>query len=304
MADLKVKICNKIFKNPVIAASGTFGFGREYAEIYNISILGGISTKGITLKRREGNSSPRIAETASGILNSVGLQNPGIDTFIDTEIKYLKQHNTIIIANIAGSTISDYIKMAEKVSLSGTDMIELNISCPNVKEGGLAFGAKPESIQNITNQVKNHIIGDIPLIVKLSPNVTSIADCAKAAENGGADCISLINTIGGMAVDIKSRRPVLGNIIGGLSGPCVKPVALKMVYESSKVVTIPVIGMGGIMTAEDVVEFLLCGASAVMVGTANLSNPKACEEIIQNLDKYCDDNNINNVYELTGGLVL
>ena len=304
MADLKVKICNKIFKNPVIAASGTFGFGREYAEIYNISILGGISTKGITLKRREGNSSPRIAETASGILNSVGLQNPGVDTFIDTEIKYLKQHNTIIIANIAGSTISDYIKMAEKVSLSGTDMIELNISCPNVKEGGLAFGAKPESIQNITNQVKNHIVGDIPLIVKLSPNVTSIADCAKAAENGGADCISLINTIGGMAVDIKSRRPVLGNIIGGLSGPCLKPVALKMVYESSKAVNIPVIGMGGIMTAEDVVEFMLCGASAVMVGTANLSNPKACEEIIQNLDKYSDDNNINNVYELTGGLVL
>ena len=303
MADLKVKICGKTFKNPIIAASGTFGFGREYAEIYNISLLGGISTKGITLKRREGNSSPRIAETSSGILNSVGLQNPGVDTFLNTDLKYLKQHNIVIIANIAGNTVEDYCAMAKKVSTAGVDMVELNISCPNVKQGGIAFGSDPKAIENITLQVKQHL-NNLPLIVKLSPNVTSITDCALAAQKGGADCISLINTIGGMAVDINTKKPILANIFGGLSGPCIKPVALKMVYQVSKVVNIPIIGMGGIMSSEDVVEFMLCGASAVMVGTANLSNPKACPEIIDGLNKYCDDNNIKNARELVGGLII
>jgi dihydroorotate dehydrogenase (NAD+) catalytic subunit len=304
MADLSIKICGKTFKNPVIAASGTFGFGREYAEIYNISLLGGICTKGITLNRREGNPAPRIAETASGILNSVGLQNPGVRAFVDIELAYLRQHNTVIIANVAGSCESDYCQTAEIVSSAGVDMIELNISCPNVKEGGLAFGSKPESIEKITAAVKKSIRGGVPLIVKLSPNVTSISDCAKAAEGGGADCISLINTIGGMAVDIKTRKPVLANVFGGLSGPCVKPVALKMVYESSKAVKIPIIGMGGIMCARDAVEFMLCGATAVMVGTANISRPKACLEIAEGLNQYCENNGIKKISEITGGLIV
>lgn len=303
MADLKVKFCGKTFKNPIIAASGTFGFGREYSEIYNISTLGGICTKGVTLQRREGNPSPRIAETASGILNSVGLQNPGLKVFLDTELPYLRQHDTIIIANIAGNTESDYCEMAKQVSDAGVDMIELNISCPNVKEGGLAFGAMPESIERITALVKKHISNNVPLMVKLSPNVSSISVASKAAENGGADCLSLINTIGGMAVNINTKRPVLANVFGGLSGPCVKPVALKMVYESSRAVKIPVIGLGGIMTAQDVIEFMLCGATAVQVGTANLSNPNACINIIDGLNDYCDKNGIKSIKDLTGGLI-
>lgn len=303
MADLKVKLCGKTFKNPIIAASGTFGFGREYAEFYNISELGGISTKGLTLKRREGNPPPRIAETPSGIINSVGLQNPGVDAFIENDLNWLKQHNTVIIANIAGDTEEDYCKMAERVSLAGVDMIELNISCPNVKKGGLAFGSDPVSIKNITAAVKKSIKGGVPLIVKLSPNVTSIASAAEAAQMGGADCISLINTIGAMAVDIKTRRPILANVFGGLSGPCVKPVALKMVYECSRAVTIPIIGMGGITCAEDVIEFMLCGASAVQVGTANLSNICASKKIIEDLNAYCDENNIK-ITDITGGLIV
>lgn len=304
MADLKVKVCGKEFKNPIIAASGTFGFGREYAEIYNISELGGISTKGITISRREGNPPPRIAETPSGMLNSVGLQNPGAKAFIDTELKYLREHDIVIIANIAGNEQSDYCQTAEMISSAGVDMIELNISCPNVKEGGIAFGSNPVSVEKITAAVKQSIKGDVPLMVKLSPNVTSISDCALAAESGGADCISLINTLTGMAVDIKTRRPILSNIIGGLSGPCVKPVALKMIYDCSRAVKIPIIGMGGIFTANDVVEFMLCGASAVMVGTANICRPKACIEIIEDLKTYCQENQIKKVSDLTGGLII
>jgi dihydroorotate dehydrogenase (NAD+) catalytic subunit len=303
MGKLKVTLCGKTFKNPIIAASGTFGFGREYSEFYNISILGGISTKGLTLERREGNPPPRVAETPSGIINSVGLQNPGVDEFIANELKWLKQHDTVIIANIAGNTIEDYCLMAEKVSAAGVDMIELNISCPNVKKGGLAFGAEPKSVEEITSAVKKRITGNVPLIVKLSPNVTSIAAVAVAAENGGAGCVSLINTLGAMAVDIKTRRPILGNTCGGLSGPCVKPVALKMVYEASQAINIPVIGMGGITCAEDVIEFMLCGASAVQVGTANFTDINACPKIIADLERYCGENNIK-VTELTGGLIV
>lgn len=300
MSNLKVSICGIEFKNPVISASGTYGFGREYDEFYDISLLGGISTKGLTLERREGNFTPRIAETPSGILNAVGLQNPGIKYFIENELGFLKSKDTVVIANIAGNTYKDYCDMAEKLSGTDVDMIELNISCPNVKEGGIAFGVLPENVKKITGQVKQKC--NKPLIVKLSPNVACISDNAKAAEDGGADVISLINTISGMAVDIKKMEPVLANRIGGLSGPCVKPVALKMVYDAYKAVKIPVIGMGGIQTAEDVIEFMLCGARAVMVGTANMANPFACPEIICGLEKYLYDNGIQDINSLVGEL--
>ena len=303
MANLEVTFCGKKFKNPVIAASGTFGFGREYAEVYDISALGGIATKGITLKRREGNSPPRIAETYGGILNSVGLQNPGVREFLGKELGFLKSHGTVVIVNIAGSTEGEYCEMARLISRSEADMIELNISCPNVKEGGLTFGSRPESIESITRLVKASMEGDMPLIVKLSPNVASISEVAVAAEEGGADAVSLINTITGMAVDVRTRRPVLANITGGLSGPCIKPIALRMVYEAYRAVKIPIIGMGGIMTAEDAVEFMLCGASLVQVGTANLIRLDACKRIIEGLEKYCLENGIKDISELTGSLI-
>ena len=298
--NLKVSICGIELKNPVIAASGTFGFGREYSKFYNIGCLGGISTKGLTIERREGNFSPRIAETPSGILNAVGLQNPGVDYFIENELGFLKSSNTVVIANIAGNTYKDYCTMAQTLSETDIDMIELNISCPNVKEGGIAFGIYPESVQKITQEVKQKC--KKPLIVKLSPNVASIYDNAKAAEDGGADAISLINTITGMAVDVKTKEPILANRVGGLSGPCVKPIALKMVYDAHKAVKIPIIGMGGIMTAQDVVEFMLCGASAVQVGTANIINPLACPEIIRGLEQYLIENGIDDINSLVGGL--
>ena len=302
MPNLKVKICDIEFKNPVIAASGTFGFGREYGELYDISLLGGISTKGLTLKRRIGNDSPRIAETASGMLNSVGLQNVGVDTFIENELSYMREHNTVILANIAGNTELEYCEMAWKLSNAEVDMIELNISCPNVKEGGISFGREAETVRKITEQVKNHCL--LPLVVKLSPNVASIADVAKGAEDGGADAISLINTLTGMAINAKTRRPILANVTGGLSGPCIKPVALRMVYEAAKAVKIPVIGMGGIMTGEDAAEFMIAGASAVQVGTANISDPFACKRIIEELEGFLIKNNIKDVNELIGTLTI
>lgn len=287
---MKVNICGIEFSNPVIAASGTFGFGREYSEFYPLNILGGIATKGLTLKYKAGNATPRIAETASGMLNAVGLQNPGVNRFIENELPFLKDSGTRIIANIAGNTQEDYIKIAQK--LDGlVDMLELNISCPNVKEGGIAFGILPESVKAITIAVKQSI-SKTPLMVKLSPNVASISDNAIAAEEGGADCISLVNTFTGMAVDIKRKKSVLANITGGLSGPAIKPIALRMVYEAAKAVKIPVVGMGGIMTAEDVIEFIMVGASAVQVGTANLSSPHAMQTIIQELEQYLLTNNI------------
>ena len=298
MVNLKVNICGINFKNPVIAASGTFGFGEEYNEFYDISLLGGVCTKGLTKEKRLGNPPPRIAETASGMLNSVGLQNPGVDYFIQHELPRLREKNTVIIANIAGNTELDYCETAWKLSNTLVDMIELNISCPNVKEGGIAFGVKPESVRRITEQVKNHCL--LPLIVKLSPNVASLADNAKAAEDGGADAVSLINTLTGMAVDINTKKPILANITGGLSGPCIKPVALRMVYECYKKIKIPIIGIGGIMNHADVIEFILCGAALVQVGTANIVNPLACKEIIENLTQYLNKNNIKDVNELIG----
>lgn len=300
MIDLSTVVCGICFKNPVIAASGTFGFGEEYARFYDIGLLGGISVKGLTLLPRQGNPTPRIAETASGMLNAVGLQNPGIEDFLRLELPRLKERNTVVIANIAGSTLDEYALMASKLKGSGVDMVELNISCPNVKEGGVAFGVYPDTIRQVTRIAKENC--DVPLVVKLSPNVADIAANAIAAEEGGADAISLINTLTGMAVDPHSRRPILANITGGLSGPAIKPVALRMVHQAHKAVRIPIIGMGGIFTGQDVVEFLLCGASAVMVGTATISGPNACPRIISELETFMRKERIQTVQELIGAL--
>jgi dihydroorotate dehydrogenase (NAD+) catalytic subunit len=300
MMNMKVTVSGVDFKNPVIAASGTFGFGREFEELYDLSLLGGISLKGMTLARREGNESPRIAETPSGILNSVGLQNPGADYFLKHDLPHLQKINTVLIANAAGNTEEDYIKIVEKLSGSAVHMIELNISCPNVEEGGMAFGANPQTVKDITEKVKK--VCKKPLMVKLSPNVASIRDCAVAAEQGGADSLSLINTLTGMAVDIHTRRPVLGNIFGGLSGPAVKPVALKMVFDVYRAVGIPVVGMGGIMTAADVIEFMLCGARAVQVGTANMRDPMACPKIIAGLAEFMVKYGVKDINEMVGGI--
>jgi dihydroorotate dehydrogenase (NAD+) catalytic subunit len=258
----QVNIAGLKLKNPVIAASGSFGFGREYSEYFDLNKLGGISVKGLTLKPRPGNKPPRIAETPAGILNSVGLQNPGVDYFIKNEIPFLRKYNTAIIANVAGNSIEDYCSMAEILSDADIDAFELNVSCPNVKEGCLLFGFSPEGVSTLTSEVRKYC--KKPLIVKLSPNVRSISEIAIAAESSGADAVSLINTVLGMAIDINTKRPILANNVGGLSGPAVKPIAVRMVYETAQAVKIPIIGMGGISTGDDAVEFMLAGASAVM----------------------------------------
>lgn len=296
--NLSINICGIEFKNPVIAASGTFGFGREYAGFVDLNKIGGISVKGLTLKPRQGNKPPRIAETPAGILNSVGLQNPGVEAFIRDEIPFLRKFDTKIIANIAGNTMEDYCEMAEILGSADIDAIELNVSCPNVKAGCVAFGNTTAGISEITSRVKKYC--NQPLIVKLTPNVTDIKEIASAAEASGADAISLINTLLGMAIDIHKRRPVLANNVGGLSGPAVKPVALRMVYEAAGVVKIPVIGMGGIATGEDAVEFLLAGAQAVMIGTANFINPMACIDIINGIENYLNRYNYKNVSDIIG----
>lgn len=302
MTDLSVEICGIKFKNPVIAASGTFGFGQEYKKFYPLDKLGGISLKGITPKPRAGNPANRIAETPMGMLNAVGLQNPGVDYVVENYLPLLKDSGTVIIANIAGNTIDDYCEVAEKLRGTCVQMVELNISCPNVKQGGVQFGTRPEAIYEITSKVRKHC--PVKLMVKLSPNVTDIKENALAAQEAGADALSLINTLTGMAIDIKTRRPVLSNVIGGLSGPCIKPVALKMVHDVYSVAKLPIVGMGGITSASDVVEFMLAGATAVMVGTANLSDPFACPEIINGLTGYCVAEDILKISELTGSLVV
>ena len=299
--DMKVNIAGVVLNNPVITASGTYGFGREYGELYSLDELGAICVKGLTLKPREGNPPPRIAETYGGILNSVGLQNPGVDMFIKAEIPLLKQYKCKIIANMAGSTVEEYCEMAERLSDNEVDMLEMNISCPNVKEGGVAFGTNAKTIHKITEEVKKY--AKKPLIVKLSPNVTDITEMARAAEAGGADALSLINTLLGMAIDIHTRRPILANTVGGLSGPAVKPVAVRMVYQVRKVVKLPLIGMGGIVNGGDAVEFMLAGADAVAVGTANFMNPYACVTVKQGIQEYMKNNQIETVSQLSGAVI-
>ena len=296
MADLTVNIAGVEFKNPVITASGTFGFGREYSEFYPLREIGGLSCKGITLKPRMGNPPPRIAETPSGILNAVGLQNPGVDHFIERDLPWLKEQETVVIANIAGNTPEEYAQMAEKLSESSVDMIEMNISCPNVKHGGVQFATSCQSVGAITREVRAHC--KKPLMVKLSPNVSDIAEIARAAESEGADALSLINTLTGMRIDINTRRPIIRNNTGGLSGPAVFPVAVRMVWQTAGAVKIPVVGMGGISTWRDAVEMML--ASAIQVGTALFSDPYAPLKIKEGLNRYLDDQGIASVTELAG----
>lgn len=298
MADLRVNIAGVEFKNPVITASGTFGFGQEYARIYDISRLGGISCKGTTLHERPGNPAPRIAETPSGILNSVGLQNPGVDAFIRDDLPFLKKQNTVVIANIAGSQVEDYVETVRRLQGSGVDMIELNISCPNVKEGGVSFGTSAKSVENITKQVK--AVAEQPLMIKLTPNVTDITETAAAAEAGGADAVSLINTITGMKIDINTRRPILKNNTGGMSGAAVFPVALRMVWQVANRVKIPVVGMGGITKWQDAVEMLLAGASAVQIGTANFTDAYTPLKVIAGINEYLDVHGEKSVSDIVG----
>lgn len=302
MADLQVEICGVKFKNPVIAASGTFGFGREYNLLYDISQLGGISTKGMTLEPRNGNPTPRIAEGKSVILNAVGLQNPGADYFIRNDLPFLKSKGLVVIANVAGKTLEDYGEICAK--LDGlADMVELNISCPNVKAGGMAFGIRPESILKVT-QISKKSLKRTPLIVKLSPNVESIAVNAQAAESGGADCVSLINTLTGMVIDIEKRKPLLANNTGGVSGAGIKPIAVRMVYEAAHAVKIPVIGMGGITCGKDVIEFMMAGASAVQVGTANFTDAGAMPRIIAETGRWLDERKIASVNQIINTVTL
>ena len=296
MANLQVEICGVKFKNPVIGASGTVGFGREFNELYDISEIGGISTKGTTLEPRLGNPVPRIAEGTSVILNAVGLQNPGVEHCIKYDLPFLREKGVVVIANVAGKTLDDYGEVCKK--LDGlVDMVELNISCPNVHAGGMAFGIKPESIQEVTKVSKNSL-KKTPLIVKLSPNVESIPVNAQAAERGGADCLSLVNTFTGMVIDLEKRKPIIANNTGGVSGAGIKPIAVRMVYEAVHAVKIPVIGMGGIMTGEDVVEFMMVGAKAVQVGTANFADPYAMPRIVKEMNTWLDMHKIANVTDI------
>lgn len=301
MADMRVNLCGVELKNPVIAASGTFGYGMEYNEFYPVSRLGGISCKGTTLKERMGNPSPRIAETPAGMLNSVGLQNPGVDAFLSTYLPWLRQQDTVVIANLAGHSVEEYCQMAERLDVSDVDMVELNISCPNVKEGGVNFGTSCNMVSTVTGEVKKRCRK--PLMVKLTPNVTSIGDIAAAAEAAGADCISLINTLTGMRIDIRTRRPILRNNTGGLSGPAVFPVAVRMVREVFKRVKVPVIGMGGISTWEDAAEMMIAGASAIQVGAANFRDPFAMVKIIEGLENFANEQKLSSITELTGTLM-
>lgn len=301
MSNLKVNIAGVDFKNPVITASGTFGFGKEYDRFYNIEELGGICTKGLTIKPRLGNPPPRIAESYGGMLNSVGLQNPGVEHYLETDDKDLAKRDVVVIANIAGSTLEDYIEIAEKMNEAQADMVELNISCPNVKAGGMAFGVLPQNVEKVTAAVKK--VCNKPVITKLSPNVACIADNARGAEAGGADAISLINTLSGMAVNYKTRRPILFNNNGGMSGPAVKPVALKMVWDCYNAVKIPIIGLGGITKYTDVLEFMICGARAVQVGTHNFTEPCGARDIARDLAKYVEENDMD-INDLVGTLIL
>ncbi len=300
MADLSVNICGVDFKNPVIPASGVFGYGREYEEFYPLSKLGGIATKGTTLKLRTGNPSPRIAETPSGMLNSVGLQNPGIDHFISTELPNLLTKDLVVLANIAGSTPDECAEVAAKLDSTDVHMIELNISCPNVKQGGAAFGTSCEMAGEVTRKVREAT--KKPLVVKLSPNVTSITEIAKSVEAAGADAVSLINTLLGMRIDVNSGRPILRNNVGGMSGPAVFPIAVRMVWQVANAVNIPIIGMGGVSSGRDAIELMMAGASAVQVGAAIFTDPFAPVKIIDEMNEFLDQKGIKSVKEIIGAV--
>lgn len=301
MSKLSVNICGVSFKNPVIAASGTFGFGREYNELYDISSVGGVSTKGLTLEPRPGNPVPRIAEGKSVILNAVGLQNPGVEEFIKNDLDWLRGKTTVI-ANVAGRTLEDYENICAR--LDGlVDMMELNISCPNVRAGGMALGIKPQNVEEVTRLCKG-ALKKTPLVVKLSPNVESIATNAQAAQRGGADCISLINTLTGMVVDIERRRPIIANNTGGVSGAGIMPIALRMVYEAAHAVNIPVIGMGGITCGNDAIAFMMAGACAVQVGTSNFTDSYSIPRIVREMDEWLDRHGIKDVNEIVNTLQL
>lgn len=294
----KVSLAGVTFKNPVMTASGTFGSGKEFSEFVDLSKLGAVVTKGVANAPWTGNPTPRIAETYGGMLNAVGLQNPGIDMFVERDIPFLAKYDTRIVVNVCGRTVQDYCEVVERLASQPVDMLEINISCPNVEEGGIAFGQSAKSIEDITKEVKRH--AKQPIIMKLSPNVTDIAEMAKAAEAGGADVLSLINTITGMKIDIRSRKFALANKTGGLSGPAIHPIAVRMVYQAAQAVNIPIIGMGGILTAEDAIEMMLAGASAIAVGTANFRNPQVTMEIVQGICEYMEEYSVEDISELIG----
>ncbi|MDP3112263.1 MAG: dihydroorotate dehydrogenase [Thermodesulfovibrionales bacterium] len=299
--NLSVNIGKLKLKNPVMTASGTFGYGEEYSEFVDLNKLGAIVVKGISLKPREGNPSPRICETSCGMLNSIGLQNVGLKEFLKTKLPYVRKYDTKLIVNILGNTLQEYVKLSEALDDAGVDGIELNVSCPNVKKGGIVFGTDKKMLGKLILKVKASIKNSL-LITKLSPNVSDIKEFARIAEESGSDAISLINTIPGMAINVKTRKPKIANIIGGLSGPAIKPIAVRMIYEAYGAVKIPIIGMGGIMNSEDAVEFMLAGATAVAIGTANFVNPLATLAIIRGMESFMKENGITDLKKLTGGL--
>jgi dihydroorotate dehydrogenase (NAD+) catalytic subunit len=299
MNRLNVELPGLSLKNPVMPASGCFGFGKEYSQFYDLSILGAIMIKATTLEPRFGNPTPRVAETSAGMLNAIGLQNPGLEKVLTEELPWLEQYDVPIIANVAGSTEEDYVAVAKEISKApNVHALELNISCPNVKTGGIAFGTIPEVAKSLTKQVKE--VSEVPVYVKLSPNVTNIVEIAKAVEDGGADGLTMINTLVGMRIDVKSGKPILANGTGGLSGPAIKPVAIRMIYEVSQHVSLPIIGMGGIQSAEDVIEYFYAGASAVAVGTSNFIDPYICPKIIEELPPLLTELGFDHISECTG----
>lgn len=298
MIDTKVKIAGVEFKNPVTTASGTFGSGREFGEFIDLNRLGAVTVKGVAAEPWLGNNSPRIAEVYGGMLNSVGLQNPGVEYFIREDIPFLRGFDTKIIVNVCGHTIDQYVRCVEMLQDADVDMLELNISCPNVTEGGMAFGTDCKMIEKVVSEVKKR--AKQPLVVKMTPNVTDITETSKAAEAAGADALSMINTLTGMKIDIKKRQPVLANFVGGMSGPAVKPIAVRMVWQSSKAVKIPIIGMGGISCGEDAVEFIMAGATMVAVGTANFVNPRATIDVVEGIERFMVENGVRELSEIRG----
>ncbi|MDE6405018.1 MAG: dihydroorotate dehydrogenase [Lachnospiraceae bacterium] len=296
----EVKIAGVTFKNPVMTASGTFGSGMEYSDFVDLNRLGAVVTKGVANVPWEGNPTPRVAEVYGGMLNAIGLQNPGIDVFIERDLAFLKNYDTNVIVNVCGKTVEDYLEVVERLSDTSVSMLEINVSCPNVKEGAIAFGQRADSLYDITSQIKRK--AKQPVIMKLSPNVTDITEMAKAAEAAGADALSMINTITGMKIDIHRKKFVLANKTGGMSGPAVKPVAVRMVYQTAQAVKIPIIGMGGIGSAEDAIEFLLAGASAIAVGAMNFVNPYTTVEVVEGIEAYMKQYGIENVTDLVGAV--